>query len=44
MASEWLVLNANNADYVLFEQFKEPLLKAGMNGSLSGLLEQWHGL
>lgn len=28
----------------LFEQFKEPLVKAGMNGSLSSLLEQWHGL
>lgn len=28
----------------LFNHFQEPLLKAGSDGSLNGLLEQWHDL
>lgn len=36
------VANARVAE--LYEHFKEPLWKAGLNGSLGELLDQWHHL
>ena len=35
---------ADNCVADLFNHFPEPLLKAGSDGSLNGLLEQWHDL
>lgn len=35
---------ADNCVADLFNHFQEPLLKAGSDGSLNGLLEQWHDL
>ena len=35
---------ADNCVVNLFNHFQDPLLKAGSDGSLKGLLEQWHDL
>lgn len=35
---------ADNYVAALFDHFREPLLKAGLDVALNNLLEQWHGL